>query len=50
MFTETKKFLDSFLDMGVPGVDIAVFKDGKCILRHTNGYSDLENKIIINQR
>ena len=48
MFTETKKFLDSFLDMGVPGVDIAVFKDGKCILRHTNGYSDLENKIKMN--
>lgn len=48
MFLETKKFLDSFLDLGVPGFDITVFKDGKCILRYMNGYSDAENKIKIN--
>lgn len=48
VFLSTKKFLDSFLDMGVPGFDLAVYKDGKCILRYMNGYSDLENKVKIN--
>ncbi len=44
MFEKLKKFCDSFLDIGVPGFDLAVYKDGECILRHMNGYSDLENK------
>lgn len=42
-----KKFCDSFLEMGLPGFDLAVYKDGNCILRHMNGYSDIENKIEI---
>jgi CubicO group peptidase (beta-lactamase class C family) len=45
MFEKTKAFCDSFLDLGVPGFDFAVYQDGKCILRHMNGYSDLENKV-----
>ncbi len=45
MFENTKKFCDLFLEMGVPGFDLAVYKNGECILRYMNGYSDLENKI-----
>ena len=45
MFEKTKELLDSFLDMGVPGFDFLVYKDGKEFFRHTGGYSDLENKI-----
>ena len=48
MFEKTKKFCDSFLDLGLPGFDLAVYKEGKCILRHMGGYSDLENKIPVN--
>lgn len=48
MFEITKKFCDSFLEMGLPGFDLAVFKGGECILRYTNGYSDLENKLEMN--
>ena len=45
MFEKTKKLCDSFLEMGVPGFDLAVYKDGECVLRYMGGYSDLENKI-----
>ncbi len=48
MFEKTKAFCDSFLELGVPGFDLAVYQDGKCILRHINGYSDLENKVKMN--
>ena len=48
MFEKTKKFCDSFLDLGVPGFDLAVYKGGECILRYMNGYSDFENKIKMN--
>ena len=44
MFERTKAFCDSFLDLGLPGFDLAVYHKGKCVLRHMNGYSDLENK------
>lgn len=47
MFERTKKLCDSFLNMGVPGFDLAVYKDGECVLRYMGGYSDLENKIPI---
>ena len=43
-----KKRWDNFLEMGVPGFDFAVYKDGECIIRYMNGFSDLENKIPIN--
>ena len=48
MFENIKKFCDSFLQMGVPGFDLAVYKGGECILRYMNGYSDLENKVKMN--
>ena len=47
MFEITKKFCDSFIEMGLPGFDLAVYKGGECILRYMNGYSDLENKVKI---
>ena len=45
MFESTIKLADSFLEMGVPGYDLMICKDGKCVLRHMGGYADLENKI-----
>ena len=47
MFEKLKSFCDSFLELGVPGFDLVVYKDGECVLRHMNGYSDIENKIRI---
>lgn len=48
MFENTKKLCDSFLEMGVPGFDLCVYKDGKSVLRYMGGYSDLEHKIPMN--
>ena len=45
MFEKLKSYLDSFLTLGVPGFDLAVYRKGECVLRYMNGYSDLENKI-----
>ena len=45
MFNYTKALCKSFLNMGVPGFDLSVFRDGKEIFRRRGGYSDLENKI-----
>jgi len=47
MFEKLKRFCDSFLELGVPGFDLVIYKDGECILRYMNGYSDLENKVKI---
>jgi len=48
MFEHTKQFCDLFLKMGVPGFDLIVYKNGECVLRYMNGYSDLEHKIKMN--
>ena len=48
MFENLKNFCDSFLEFGVPGFDLIVYKDGECVLRYMNGYSDLENKVKVN--
>ena len=45
MFERIKALCDSFLNMGVPGFDLMICKDGECILRHSGGYSDIEKKI-----
>ena len=45
MFSELTKMLDGFLEMGTPGYDMCIYKDGECVFRHMNGYSDRENKI-----
>lgn len=45
MFAQTKALCQHFLEMGIPGFDLIVYKDGQCILRHMGGYADPENKI-----
>lgn len=45
MFEKLKAFCDSFLDAGLPGFDLAVYKEGECVLRYMNGYSDLEKEL-----
>ena len=47
MFEKLIALTDSFLDMQIPGYDMVIYKDGKQILRHMNGWADLENKIPI---
>lgn len=43
-FTQTKKLCDAFLDMGIPGFDLMVTKDGECIFRYMRGYADPDTK------
>ena len=38
MFPELKKYLDSFLPMGVPGFDMLIYQNGQCIWRYMNGF------------
>lgn len=42
MFEKVIALTDSFLDMGIPGYDLMICIDGKCVLRHWNGYRDKE--------
>lgn len=44
MFEKTKALCDSFLELGTPGFDLIVYKDGQCILRHMGGFSDRERQ------
>ena len=48
MFEQTKALCDSFLEMGIPGFDLMVCKEGECVLRYQNGYSDREKQIPMN--
>ena len=48
MFEKTKAFCDSFLEMGIPGFDLIVYKDGECILRYWKGLADREKQIPMN--
>lgn len=48
MLEKLKKFCDSFLELGVPGFDLVIYKDGECLLRYIRGYSDPKNKIKMN--
>ena len=45
MFENLKKLCDYSLEIGVPGIDVAVFQKGECKFRYFTGYSDLENKV-----
>jgi CubicO group peptidase (beta-lactamase class C family) len=45
MFEQTKALCRHFLEMGIPGFDLIVYKDGDCILRHMGGYADREQQI-----
>lgn len=47
MFEQTKALCQHFLKMGIPGFDLIVYKDGKCVLRHMGGYADPDKKIPI---
>ena len=47
-FEELKRYTDSFIEMGVPGNDCAVYHKGELVYRHMNGVSDVENNIPIN--
>ncbi len=44
MSSKLTKLMDSFLEMGLPFYDCIVMKDGKCIYRHSNGYTDINKK------
>ena len=44
MFQDLITFMDSFLEMGIPGYDCIIYKDGKEVFRHMNGYTSLEEK------
>lgn len=44
MFTHTKNLCDFFIKTGIPGFDLIVYKDGKCVLRYMGGYADPESK------
>ena len=48
MFEATKAFCDGFLEMGVPGFDFLVYRDGKEFFRYMGGCSDLEQQIPMN--
>lgn len=48
MFENTKRFCDSFLTLGVPGFDLAVYKNGECLLRYMNGFAEPENGVKLN--
>ena len=37
MFEQTKALCQFFLDQGIPGFDLIVYKDGACVLRHMGG-------------
>lgn len=45
MFEQTKALCQHFLELGIPGFDLIVYKDGECVLRNIGGYADKENKI-----
>ena len=45
MFEKLTNKLDSFLEIGVPFYDCIVMKDGKCVYRHANGFTDTEKQV-----
>lgn len=47
MFTELTRLMDGFLEMGVPFYDCIVMKDGKCVYRHANGYTEINKKTAV---
>lgn len=47
MFEQTKALCDHFLELGIPGCDLMVCKDGKTVLRYLGGYADPDKKIPI---
>lgn len=48
MFEELTEYLDGYLDEGVPFYDCIVMKDGECVYRHMNGYTNPQKTIRVN--
>lgn len=48
MFEELTGYLDGYLDEGVPFYDCIVMKDGECVYRHMNGYTNPQKTIRVN--
>ena len=46
-FQKLSDLLDSFIEIGIPGVDCVVYQDHEQVFRHSAGLSDLEKKIPI---
>lgn len=40
MFSEIRKKLDEIINLGIPGNELTIYKDRKCIFREARGYSD----------
>ena len=49
-FDKLTQKLDGFLEMGVPFYDCAVMKNGECVYRHANGFTDRSNEITVTGR
>lgn len=50
MFERLTNKLDSFLEIGVPFYDCIVMKDGKCVYRYANGFTDAQRQIKVTGR
>lgn len=48
MFSELSRFLDHFLEMGVPGYDCVIYHHGECVFRRFRGVSDVERQTPMN--
>ena len=48
MFEKTRELLDHFEQLGIPGYDLLVLKDGNQVLRWRYGYSDCEKSMPVN--
>ena len=46
-FRKLTEKLESFLKMGIPFYDCIIMKDGRCVYRHANGYTDINKKISV---
>ncbi len=47
MFQKLTDKLDEFLKFGIPFYDCIVMKDGKCVYRHSNGYTDAAKTVTV---
>ena len=45
MFEQTKALCQHFRQLGIPSVDLIVYKDGQCVLRYMDGYADPDKQI-----
>ncbi len=48
MLNKLTEKLDSFLELDMPFYDCVVYKNGKCVYRHSNGYTDIKNGVKVN--